>query len=69
MQSHHILMQELENGVTWDEPEVQHLVSILHDTALLKAILPFDFVDTSGQKPSTLCGSFYTFLLSIGYFP
>ena len=30
------------------------LVSIFHATVSLKAVLPFDFIDTSGQKPSTL---------------
>ena len=48
MQPYHILMQELENIVTWGETEVHHLVLILHTTALLKAVLPFDYVNTSG---------------------
>ena len=55
MQHHHILMQELENGVTQGEPEVHHLVSMLYAIALLKAVLPFS---TSDQKPSTLCAHF-----------
>ena len=54
MQHHHILMQELENVVAWGESEVHHLVSIMHAAASLKAVLPFDFVNTSGQKPCTL---------------
>ena len=54
MQRHHILMQELENDVAQGEPEVHYLVSMLHAVALLKAILPFNFVNTSDQKPSTL---------------
>ena len=47
-------MRELENGVAWDEPEIHHLISILYAVALLKAVLPFDFVNSSGQKPCTL---------------
>ena len=58
LQYHHILVQELENDVSPGEPEIHHLVSILHATALLKAVLPFDYVDTSGQKPSTPCAHF-----------
>ena len=54
MQHYHILMRELENSVTQGETEV----SILHATALVKAILPFDFVNTSGQKPSNLRAHF-----------
>ena len=48
MQPYHILMQELENIITRGETEVHHLVSILHTIALLKAVLPFDCVNTSG---------------------
>ena len=58
MQLHHIQMWELENGDAQGEPEVHHLVAILHATALLKAVLPFDFVNTSDQKPCTLCTHF-----------
>ena len=60
MQCHHTLMWELENGVVWGEPEVLSLilVSILHASALLKAVLSFDFVNTSGQKPCALCAYF-----------
>ena len=59
MQRHHILMQELENGVTSEVNQKFHrLVSILHDTASLKAILPFDYVNTSGQKPCILPAHF-----------
>ena len=36
------------NGVPRGETEVHHLVSILHTTALLKAVLPFDYVNTPG---------------------
>ena len=54
LQCHFILMQELENAVTPGELEVYRLVSILHAAASLKAVLPFDFVNTSGQKLSTL---------------
>ena len=53
MQCHHIVMQELENGITRGEAEV-YLVSILHAAASSKAALPFDCVNTPGQKPSTL---------------
>ena len=51
-------MRELANSVTQGEPEVHHLVSILHAMALLKVVLPFYFVNTSGQKPCTLCAHF-----------
>ena len=55
MQHHHILMRELENGVTRNEAEIHRLISILHAAASLKAVFStFDFVNTSGQKPSTL---------------
>ena len=37
-QRHHILMQQLENGVARGEPEVHHVVSILHTAASLKAV-------------------------------
>ena len=57
-QKFHILMQELENDVAQGIPEVHHLVSMLHAVALLKAVLPFDFVNTSDQKPSTLRAHF-----------
>ena len=36
----------------------QGLVLILYAAASLKALLPFDFVNTSGQKPSTLRAHF-----------
>ena len=58
MQCHHILTQELENDVAQGEPEVHHLVLMLHAVALLKAVLPFDFVNTSEQKPSILRAHF-----------
>ena len=58
LQCHHILMQELENGVAPGEPEVYHLVSLLHTAALLNAVLSFDFVSTSGQMPCTLHAHF-----------
>ena len=58
LQCHHILMQELENGIASGKPKVYGLVSILHAAASLKAVLPFDFVNTSGQKPSTLHAHF-----------
>ena len=48
MQPYHILMQELENIITQGETEVHHLVLILHAATLLKAVLPFDYVNTSG---------------------
>ena len=52
-------MRELVNGVAQGQPEAfHHLVSILHAAASLKAILPFDFVNTSGQKPCTLRANF-----------
>ena len=52
-------MQELANGITQDQPETfHHLVSILHAAASLKVVLPFDFVNTSGQKPCTLRAHF-----------
>ena len=54
MQHHHILMQELENGDAQGKPDIHHLVLILHAAALLKVVLSFDFVYTSGQKPCTL---------------
>ena len=57
-QCHHIPIREIENGITRG-PEVHHLVSILHAVASLKAVLPFDFVNTSDQKPSTLCAQPY----------
>ena len=58
LQYHHILVQELENGISPGEPEIHRLVSILHAMALLKAVLPFDYVDTFGQRPSTPCTHF-----------
>ena len=58
LQCHHILMQEPKNGVVPGEPEVHRLVLILHATASLKAVLPFDLVNTTGQKPSTLHAHF-----------
>ena len=58
LQCHHILIHELENSVTPGELEVHRLVSILHAAASLKAVLLFDFVSTSGQKPSTLRAHF-----------
>ena len=51
-------MQEPENGVAPGEPEVHHLVPILHAIASLKAVLPFDFVNTTDQKPSILHAHF-----------
>ena len=54
LQCHFILMHELENAVTPGELEVHRLVSILHATASIKAVLPFHIVKISGQKPSTL---------------
>ena len=60
-------MRELENGITQGEPEVHHhLASILHAAALLKAVLPFDFIWPEAMHSTC---SFYTALLSIGYFP
>ena len=57
MQCQHILMQELY--CMRAEPEVYCLISILlHTEASLKAVLPFDFVNTSGQKSSTLHAHF-----------
>ena len=48
-------MRELVDGVTRGQPEAfHHLVSILHAAASLKAVLTFDFVNTSSQKPCTL---------------
>ena len=58
LQYHHILVQELENDVSSGEPEIYHLVSILHAMTLLKVVLPFDYADTFGQKPSTPCTHF-----------
>ena len=58
-------MWELENGVARGEPDIQYLLSILHAMALLKAVLPFDFVNTAMHPMS----SFYTALLSIAYSP
>ena len=46
-QHHYILTRELENSITRGKPEV-HFVSILHAVASLKAVLPFDYVNTSG---------------------
>ena len=43
----------------------QQVVSIMHTAASLKALLPFDFVNTSGHSTR----SFYTCLLSVGYSP
>ena len=54
-------MQELENGVAPGESEVHRYILILHAATSLKAVLPFDFVNTSGQKPSTLCAHFTHF--------
>ena len=51
-------MQELENGDAPGETEVHGLVSMLHAAALLKAVLPFDCINTTGQKPSTLRAHF-----------
>ena len=34
------------------------VVSIFHATALLKVVLSFDYVNTSGHKPCTLCTHF-----------
>ena len=51
------------------EPEVHRLVSILHAAASLKAVLPFDFVNTSGQKPSTLHAHFTHPYLSLDTLP
>ena len=58
IQRHHIQMQELGKSIAPGEPEVHRLVLILHAASLLKAFLPFDFANTSGQKPSTLCAHF-----------
>ena len=55
-QHHHIPMWELD-CTRWNT-KVHHLVSILHTTALLKVVLLFDFVNTSGQKLSTLHAHF-----------
>ena len=55
MQRHHILMRELENSITREvNQNIHRLVSILHATASLKDVLPFDYVNTSGQKPCIL---------------
>ena len=50
----------MEHGIARGEPKVhrRHLVLLLHVAALLKPVLPFDFVTTSGQKPSTLRAHF-----------
>ena len=50
----------MNHSIVRGEPKVhhRHLVFLLHVVALLKAVLPFDFVTTSGQKPSTLCAHF-----------
>ena len=45
-------------SVALGEPEVHHLGLILHAAASLKAVLHFDFVNTSGQKPFTLRAHF-----------
>ena len=59
MQRHHILMRELENSVTRKVNQKFHrLVSILHTMASLKAVLPFDHVNTSDQKPCILRAHF-----------
>ena len=58
IQRRNIHMQELGRGIASGEPEVHRLVLILHAASLLKAFLPFDFANTSGQKPSTLCAHF-----------
>ena len=51
-------MREVENGVAQGEPEFHCLVSMLHAATSLKAVLPFDSVNTSDQKPSTLRAHF-----------
>ena len=52
-------MRELENGVTREVNQKFHrLVPILHATASLKAVLPFEYVNTSGQKPCILRAHF-----------
>ena len=53
MQCHHALMRELENSVTRPQPKA-YLLLILHAVAALKDVLPFNFINTFGQKPSTL---------------
>ena len=47
-------MQELEKGIAPGEPKVHRLVLILRTVASLKAVLPFNVVNTSDQKPFTL---------------
>ena len=54
LQWRHILMQELEKGVAPGEPKVHRLILILRTVASLKAVLPFNVVNTSDQKPFTL---------------
>ena len=56
MQCLHILMQELENGIARGEPESFSIY--IASRGLAKAVLPFDFVNTLGQKPCTLCAHF-----------
>ena len=56
MQRHHIPMRELENNITRGEPEVPSFSGI--NIACRGLILPFDYVNTSGQKPCTLRAHF-----------
>ena len=58
VQRHHIPMRELENGVTRGKPEVPSSVWYQHAAASLKAVLHFDCVNTSGQKPCILRAHF-----------
>ena len=57
MQRYHILIGE-RRRTRWTRSSTDHLVSILHAAASLKAVLPFDYVDTSGQKLCTLRAHF-----------
>ena len=58
MQHYRILMRELENGVALGEPDLE-IPSFGIDIACLRPhVLPFDFVNTSGQKPCTLHAHF-----------
>ena len=50
MQRHDILMQERQNGITRVEIEVPSFGIDIVCRAWLKAVLPFDFVNTSDQK-------------------
>ena len=64
------LMRKLANAIARGQPEAfHHLVSILHATALLKAVLPFDFVQHIWPEAMHFARSFYTALLSVGYSP